>query len=475
MKYIFISLIYLLTSHIVAQQTYDSTQVSKWGREVACYTQKLDGRHNSKEEYTPFGGLEKGYNQLFSYNRLPLSDVEQLLWYPNARVRCEAFFSLAYRGSTKLAGYLKQHVYDTLAVDMQWGCCAYGKTTIPNVFLSIINFAYYNEETISEGSMTQIDSLLIMSPVEFEERKEALLRHLPRKGFYTRIKELAKKEEANEALIALARYQNQYDLFIFWTHKFNFGVVNAFPHPAFWPELMDTLEKGASNQVYSAIAAYQNKESLVLLESRINTVKDSVFLSSYSEQEEWQSLHHALATHACVLYEPLLWEFWKSKKGLSTVAFNYLSEKHPKQVLEYVRPQLQKGWEGMTLDTFGMHYSIERQLKATVLAFLKKQDTVLLEKLIYEELPKAGWFEEKLLISYTREIKSGRLLRVLLELFAEHGDDEKACAIIDYHQKEAIQKLKKLRRKDKYCRKGRLYGDKIDACLQTWKQTKNAK
>jgi hypothetical protein len=200
-----------------------------------------------------------------------------------------------------------------------YGCLG-GSQKAGDFFLEIITEIRGNDKfhQLNEKQKATIDSLLLFDSGNKLEARDKLLSEIePIEKYYTRIRQIATKENNKVAVVALSKYRKPQDKPLIEqllkdpnSQSYGFAAVRNFPDASFFPVLRQALrndvtkDNGGNDErlqlLYQAIVQYKDQPSRQLLKFVLNeaTGMQSIYHSDYLQQ--------ALKLYPATIYDGIL-------------------------------------------------------------------------------------------------------------------------------------------------------------------------
>lgn len=263
MRTVFITLIFLLRLFVTAQNAQNSNQVHL-RPEIEKLVKGIAKDNVLKSSGVGVAGTRT--EQWERYESLSQNattkELLELTDYSNAVVRCYAFDALVKRNNVDHNRILLNHLYDTAIIQTFVGCIENSEMVgdyfidiaTPPFFIAGDNKVYVDSQdvyTLSLGQKNIIDSILIFDPNITLDAKYSLLRTLqPNIKYYSRVREIATKENSPVATLALSRFKNPADIgtikLLFKNEKTEYYAAycaREFPDATFYPLLVKIFER----------------------------------------------------------------------------------------------------------------------------------------------------------------------------------------------------------------------------------------
>ena len=206
-------------------------------------------------------------------------ELNTLTTHKNAVMRCYAFQAMAARKDANVFPILLHHLSDDEKVKTFQGCIQDSQKA-GDYFIDVAS--------LSREQKVFLDSVLIFDNAVKVDKKEQLLLHLkPQVRLYNRVREIARKTDKPEAVVALARYQNKDDvdvikkLFVGKDQEYYAAyAAREFPHAVFYPCLTAMFEREWKEKyydypkwrlLYQALAKYPRASTYKLFERTSQT------------------------------------------------------------------------------------------------------------------------------------------------------------------------------------------------------------
>ena len=255
------------------------------------------------------------------------SELISLTDHKNGVVRCYAFDALLKRPDADHYAILLHHLKDTVSIETFQGCII-SSSMVGDYFLDVASPPMWIEGTdstiynsdgafiLSRQQQIVIDSILIFDKEIFLVSKYDLLRTLqPNEKYYSRVREIATKENSPVSTLALSRFKNPADIgiieLLFKNEKTEYHAAycaREFPDTTFYPLLVKIFEKKWSNKyydyplwriLYQALARYPTEQTYQLFK-RTTDCKDV-----FRYQTLGTYLMIAISKYPDKLYDPL--------------------------------------------------------------------------------------------------------------------------------------------------------------------------
>ena len=283
------------------------------------------------------------------------SELLELTNHPNAVVRCYSFWALTYDTSINLLPIIIKHIPDNENVRTMFGCIVSGEN-VGDFFINLVtpNYVDINSKKVDSSQFAIIDSILIYTPNNLYAKQKAISRAKLTERFYIRARDLVTKDNNQEALVTLAKYQKEQDIPLILKNKignkpddgyfFTYRAISEFPHPDFFPLLEKNLKQTLNDdhfstewrELYKAIASYENNKAVELLTIPFTQVKHENIREYHID-----FVFGAMQKFQSPLYDDLLWNMWTNEKKISPEVFKYLSIKNPKKAFDLTKQALQ--------------------------------------------------------------------------------------------------------------------------------------
>ncbi|HEY0976057.1 MAG TPA: hypothetical protein VGE21_01195 [Flavobacteriales bacterium] len=273
-------------------------------------------------------------------------ELRSLTAHPSPIVRGYAFWALSSNGGSDLLPILLQHIGDTAAVDVQFGCVVH-HPRVGDFLIDVVNGRYGKGEAgLGPAQRAQLDSVLLFTPNNLEARSDLLLEVGPEPALYPRIRELTRTEQDPCALVALAKYHKEEDVPLILDQYVRdlseegrevvhpLEAIQEFPHPAFRTtlerHLRSSLDEGLHarewSHLYQAIAQYKDRWALGLLNLPFGAAP-----KPSTREFRLDYLLDALWSVDAPLYDTLLWKLWSEEDRIDRDVLDRLSSRDPER------------------------------------------------------------------------------------------------------------------------------------------------
>jgi hypothetical protein len=186
----------------------------------------------------------------FENLRVKASQTELLELCENSNpiLRCYSYLALALDSNFDMFQILKNHLRDTSKVFILFGDEGYHQA-VGDFFcdISMTEFIYANVSKISAEKQRMVDSLLLFdTEIKLARKTDLLLKIKPNYQYYDRIREMAIRENNNDAVVALSKFKNAQDIPLIYSllqnperEKQYLGLraVRSFPDSSSFPVL----------------------------------------------------------------------------------------------------------------------------------------------------------------------------------------------------------------------------------------------
>lgn len=238
--------------------------------------------------------------------------------HPHPVVKCYAFDLLVNKRNENCFNILKDNLIDTTSVFTQFGCIG-RRTRVNDYFIQSILSPNHGNEYLIESEKNTLDSLILFTPNLISSYKNGLIERIePKEKYYSRIRELALKEN-NSAIIAISKYQKESDI-EFINHLLEntdtdiqyYGLKAAknFPNDISFAKIKEIhsveIKKPTSfdyamlRELYQSIVSFKNINSRELLEKTINET------TNYTQQYHYEFIWLALKKHPSETYDGII-------------------------------------------------------------------------------------------------------------------------------------------------------------------------
>jgi hypothetical protein len=285
---VLLSVVIICFGHAISNAQVQSVKV----RPVILRIAKEMARYNQVDSQgIGESGFESEQWDRFERLRKVATDAElhQLTNYPNAVVRCYAFYAIALRPDTAIFSILINHLRDTaraktLSFDLG------GSDRVSDYFVDVVTPRYIDLKAykLNQEQKRTLDSVLLFDRDIHSAAKNNMLRQLkPNSKYYQRVKEIVQTENNGDGLIALAKYKNQNDTSLMINYlkspkEIYYGLyaVREFPAPVFYPYLIQVFEDQWSKKsynpsawriLYQALAQYPTSHTIELFERALKS------------------------------------------------------------------------------------------------------------------------------------------------------------------------------------------------------------
>ncbi len=216
------------------------------------------------------------------------NELRQLTNHINPVVRCYSFQALAERQDSMTFQILLNHLKDNEYVLKFKGCMVSG-STVGDFFVDTVTPDYVSLSAykLTESEQKTLDSLLIFDPKITLSAKSRLMKDLqPKPQYLESIRQIVKEENIPQAVIALARFQEESDVELIKeffqrkkTESYAIYAACEFPHKAFYPELVNIFNREWEEKyydyakwriLYQSLAKYDNEQTLDFFEQTVN-------------------------------------------------------------------------------------------------------------------------------------------------------------------------------------------------------------
>jgi len=227
--------------------------------------------------------------------------------HTNETVRCYSFRALAARKDSSVFSILIKHLSDTGRVETFSGCIGSFWYVGDYLYLMLTHSDWeLDNYRLTENERQLIDSILAFDSNNVLLVKEgAFMRLKPNLNYYNKVRKMIVEENKREALILLAKFQNQRDakLILEWLNSEDVDnqiealkAVIYFPDSSFFPILSkihseevnksDELNHQLLRELFQALVQYKTNESLKLMELSLKAPDKKIraFHASYISQ-----------------------------------------------------------------------------------------------------------------------------------------------------------------------------------------------
>ncbi|MDR0865739.1 MAG: HEAT repeat domain-containing protein [Candidatus Symbiothrix sp.] len=186
---------------------------------------------------------------------------------------------------------------------------------------------FHNKITLSDSlffsAQTQkLDSVILYSPQPTSLLSIALKHNNANPKTYDRVRKIALIEQNEDAIKALAIYQNKKDIpDIINLREKAFGAISHFPDTVFWDFLLSYQNKNKSKEYFFALTAFKTEESTKVLSS----------IFTHLNNKEINYLCEALTKNYCTFYQNLLLKIWEQNKTIDIIATEQLIKDCPEK------------------------------------------------------------------------------------------------------------------------------------------------
>jgi hypothetical protein len=390
----------LMSLNLSAQKKYNRNLVSKETNKVVEKIQKINQLMGSAVYYE--GSRPLQYDHFEKLREIASKDeLLQLINHPNGVVKCYAFWALSLDTSVDLFPILIDHMDDYQIVNTQFGCIG-SEVMVGDFFIQNAASRHVDLESQKNDSISflKLDSILIYSNSKLYAKSYAISRAKPNKLLYPRIREIVVKENDPNALVPLAKYNQQEDIPLILKSKsadnddgyyYIYKAIQEFPHSDFMPLLEKNLNKTLDDthfstewrELYTAIAIYKNEKSIELLEIPFTKVKHENIRKYHID-----FVYSAIQLNKCKMYDALLWKMWSEENRISPDVYHYLKERDSVRVYDLAKKSMLGSNEiyssnmPLNFDDLGAMENITVLMLDEIL----RKDTKLGIDIIYEKL-----------------------------------------------------------------------------------------
>lgn len=344
MKRIFI-LIFFIPCILLGQNSYNKSAISKKVQNIAKEIAKenvlmssaIGGAGTRPEQYDRFEDLSK---------TATLPELKELTNHPNGVVRCYAFYAICDKGESgeSILRILENHINDGETIETFSGCIM-SIDMISDVMAGHVIYGYGDDSPLNSSQLQELDSLLVYKGNEDSYFRSLAIEKIPATpANYTKVKQLATKEESRNTLIKLSEYKRKEDLDYLYGlyHKLKkkdelgtFYIIAAnYADPIFFPILKSDLEQTMSDDhfsnqwadLYTAIAAYKNKEALDLLYMPFTKI-----VHNHIKKYHLNFVQRAVDANRDKMYDAVLWKLWEEYNLINQTDYEYLKQADPEK------------------------------------------------------------------------------------------------------------------------------------------------
>lgn len=276
------------------------------------------------------------------WKRASIEKLESLMNHPNFVVQFYAFVALAQKAPERVFKIImsKLHIttrVKTLGFDMMhW-------------FKVGDFFIFWGKSFLTDEQYSTMVDEIIEKNYNLNFKGEYLSSLLPEEKNYERVKRFATEFHNPDALVTLAKFQNESDVeviqgFASEESRQFYEAVEIFPHPSLWKLLKNIHEKGLKREettppnirlLYTALAVYKNLDTLNLLTNTFERIIRRDFVQYHAE-----AIFKAIRGYHDGFYDQLLFTLWKDYNQTNLQIFDYLWEKNPTVSYEAIRTSL---------------------------------------------------------------------------------------------------------------------------------------
>lgn len=353
---------------------------------------KEDQIHDS---YVGLGGVMTDHylNFVKLRDHATMDDLVNLTKSKNKVVACYAAWALCDKKYNNIESIFEYFLNKNQSVKVSRGCII-GKDKISSeVYHRIFNAKYLSPDWRRDSIYYTSKLSLLDSIILYNKNSTRLLIHRaldakqPKLENYSQIKKLAFRKKNEDALIALAKFNNENDIPKIKKTKTNsFLAIAEFPHSDFWDFLLTFEEdlftdKFNSVRYLIAIASFENQSSLQ-------------FLKRYAINDEHVSkIHEAITYKRDPFYFDFLIELWERNRIIDLTTLSQIQSQKSNKVLEIVENGLLNFSKELKFRDTVNDYSSRNLILPIMLNILKENKSNELVEIVNKNLMNSEFYE----------------------------------------------------------------------------------